>query len=141
MIVPQHLRELRDSKLIAWGGNFRQARRLGWRMEIDLSPTGYLDMPSGSMFWARPGALRPLIGLGLEFGDFPPEPCEVDGTIAHCLERLFLFSCEKAGYHWVKVSDRRDGDPTAIEIHEASDISSFLARYDFRLLGPQGGHG
>jgi len=140
MIVPQHFQELRKRNLIAWGGNFRQARRLAWRMDIDLSPTGYLDMPSGSMFWARPKALRPLLGLGFGFKDFPPEPCQVDGTLAHCIERLFLFSCERAGYGWLKVTDRSSEDPAAVTIHGPSDIASFVARHDFHLLGPDGGH-
>ena len=139
IIVPQHFRELRNRELIAWGGNFRQARRLAWRMDIDLSPTGYLDMPSGSMFWAKPKALRPLIDLGLGYEDFPTEPCEVDGTLAHCVERLFLFSCEKAGYDWVKVTDQAE-DAAAVIIHKPADLSSFVAEHRFRLLGPHGGH-
>src|SRR5262249_28690154 len=139
LIVPQHFGPLRAVTKIEWGKNFRIARRLAWRMDIDLRTKGYLDMPSGSMFWARPGALRPLIDLHLKFRDFPTEPCEKDGTLAHSIERLFLFVSEKAGYDWVKVSDATD-DPTAVEIENPLDIAAFMERHDFHLLSPGGRH-
>ena len=139
MVVPQHFGPLWAIMQIAWGKNFRTARQLAWRMDIDLEARGYLDMPSGSMFWARPEALRPLIDLQLDFQDFPPEPCPVDGTIAHAIERLFLFGCEKSGYDWVKVTEVTD-DPTAVEITSPSEISGFIARHGFHLLGRGGRH-
>ncbi len=83
MVFPQHFSKLSAATPIEWGSNFRLARRLAWQMDIDLSPDGYLDMPSGSMFWSRPQALRPLLALNLKTQDFPAEPCPVDGTIAH----------------------------------------------------------
>lgn len=139
MVIPQHFGPLWATTRIEWGTNFRTARRLAWRMDIDLRAEGFLDMPSGSMFWARPAALRPLIDLHLDFQDFPVEPCRVDGTLAHAIERLFLFGCEKAGYGWVKVTDAAN-DPTAVDINAPSDIAHFMDRHGFRLLGPEGKH-
>lgn len=139
MVVPQHFGPLRAMTRIEWGKNFRTARQLAWRMNIDLRPNGYLDMPSGSMFWARSQALRPLIDLHLNFQDFPLEPSQVDGTLAHAIERLFLFACEKAGYSWVKVTDAAN-DPTAVAVGTPSDIAKFMERHEFHLLGPEGRH-
>src|SRR5262249_37082721 len=124
---------------IQWGKNFRTARQIAGRMNINLKAGGYLDMPSGSMFWARPDALRPFIDLHLDFQDFPSEPCELDGTFAHAIERLFLFVCEKAGYSWTKVSDTTDST-TVIEIASPADIAPFLEHHGFNLLRPNGRH-
>jgi lipopolysaccharide biosynthesis protein len=57
-------------------------------MGFDLSRVTSLDFPSGSMFWARPDALRPILDLGLTLDEFPEEAGQVDGTVAHAIERL-----------------------------------------------------
>lgn len=45
--------------------------------------------PEGGMFWARPDYFHRLFALGLTYEDFPKEPIDIDGTIAHALERLY----------------------------------------------------
>lgn len=44
--------------------------------------------PQGAMFWARPKALEHLLGLGFREQDFEEDSNQVDGTLAHVLERL-----------------------------------------------------
>ena len=44
--------------------------------------------PVGTMFWARAESLRPLLELGLDWEDYPPEPLPYDGSMLHALERL-----------------------------------------------------
>jgi lipopolysaccharide biosynthesis protein len=40
------------------------------------------------MFWARTEALAPLVGLALNWEDYPAEPLPYDGTLLHAIERL-----------------------------------------------------
>lgn len=98
------------------------AEKLGLCLDVD----GVLDFPSGSFFWARPGALKPLLDLGLEAMDFPPEAGQLRGTIAHAIERLFLLVCEQAGYSWCKVGWREfviDGE-ALITVEDRSHLES-----------------
>ncbi len=43
----------------------------------------------GTMFWSRLDLLDPLLDLYLLPEDFQPEEAQIDGTIAHALERMF----------------------------------------------------
>jgi GT2 family glycosyltransferase len=136
MVAPQHYQAIR--RWLGWNGNFEGARAMAARMGLSLSPRRALDFPSGSMFWARPAALRPLLDLGLTFEDFPEEGEQVDHTPAHVIERLYFYSCEKSGHTWLKVTEPTLCFDTATVVEIASPIalSQFIGEHGVVLSGP-----
>jgi hypothetical protein len=64
------------------------------------------------MFWCRPQALKPLLDLELDLDEFERENGQMDGTLAHAIERLFLFTVEKAGYFWLST---KPGESSRLE--------------------------
>ncbi len=135
MIAPQHYEGVR--RWLGWMGNFDTASTLATRMGITLSPTRALDFPSGSMFWARPAALRPLLELGLTFEDFPEEGSQVDRTPAHAIERLFFYVCERSGHTWLKVAqpDLYFDTATIVHIPTPVALSRFVSEHGVMLSG------
>lgn len=90
---------------VGMGGNVKILLSLLQKMDVQISPEEAIDFPVGSMFWARSAALQPLLDLRLGFADFnDTDPRQRDGTLAHAIERAFLFSCCKAGYVWGRIS-------------------------------------
>jgi len=83
---------------MVWGDSYAPARRLAERMGAALFPDSPLDFVPGFMFWARSAALRPLLDLNLDWGDFTPE---TDG-LADAVERLLFYACERAGLRWLR---------------------------------------
>jgi glycosyltransferase involved in cell wall biosynthesis len=55
---------------------------------------------AGSMFWFRPQALALLTTAQVSLSDFPEEQGQIDGTLAHAIERLFLLCAHKSGYQY-----------------------------------------
>jgi len=100
--VPSYLLSRRE----ALGANASAVRLLAKRARID---TVGADFFAGSMFWVRPRALEPLLKLNLSAGDFPAEQGQVDGTLHHAIERLFVAAAKSSGF---RVEDTLDCAPT-----------------------------
>ena len=85
---------------LEWGPNFpatkRLAEELGFR--VPLAEDHIPAIGLGDVFWFRTKALQPLFRKKWTYGDFPPEPLGIDGTVLHAIERLYPFAVQEAGY-------------------------------------------
>jgi glycosyltransferase involved in cell wall biosynthesis len=87
-----------DPHLQGWSENRPFAEPLAQRMGLEKLPDGDFSFPVGTMFWARPRALKPLFGLGLDWTDYPEEPLPYDGSILHAIERLLPLVVQAQGF-------------------------------------------
>ena len=72
--------------------NAAKIEELAPRLGITRERVHRLSFVAGSMFMARTEALEPLLNLALDDDHFELEAGQVDGTLAHALERLFAVS-------------------------------------------------
>jgi len=87
-----------DPYILGWGENKPFAVQLAQQMGLPELPDGSFSFPAGTMFWARPAALKPLFMLNYSWGDYPVEPLPPDGSMLHAIERLLPFVAEKQGF-------------------------------------------
>lgn len=135
MIAPQHLEDIRP--YVGWGWNFEIAKQFGHRLGISLSLDGAVDFPSGSMFWARSAALKPLLDINLTFEDFPEEAGQIDGTLGHVIERFYFLCAEKAGFEWMKIALTAMHPQFAdrvLDIKNREQLKQFMQQYTQNLL-------
>ena len=133
IVFSQHYPAVRE--LINFGYNFETMRELLSRCGVELTKDLVLEFPSSSFFWGRSAAMRPLLDLGLAWSDFPEESGQVDGTLAHAIERSLCYVAEAAGFSWAKVAspDRVEAD-VLVPVHGACDMATALARVHRPLL-------
>ncbi len=136
MVASQHFEPVRH--WIQWGGNVPRARELAQRMGFDFDDRATLDFPSGSMFWARTAALKPLLDLQLSIDDFEEEQGHVDGTTAHAIERLYFLVCQQAGYDWIKVArpELFEQTPGIVRIDGVDALRGYIAEHGVKLGAP-----
>ncbi|MDX2346877.1 MAG: rhamnan synthesis F family protein [Legionella sp.] len=77
-----------DPHLIGWDKNQLFAEQLATQLNLSNLPKGRFNFPVGTMFWARPEALKPLFELNWTWDDYPEEPLLYDGSTLHAIERL-----------------------------------------------------
>jgi hypothetical protein len=87
-----------DPHLQGWSENRQFAESLARRMGLETLPDGDFSFPVGTMFWARPQALKPMFELGLDWADYPEEPLPYDGSILHAIERLLPLVAQAEGF-------------------------------------------
>ncbi|MEE9922401.1 MAG: hypothetical protein PBV01_03315 [Brucella anthropi] len=104
IVYPEHLKQIK--KHINWGYDFPIAQDLLAKAGITLDRNTVLEFPSGSMFWGRSQAITSIFDLNLGFTDFPEEKAQIDGTLAHALERSLLYLVEQSGHRWVRTTMR-----------------------------------
>lgn len=78
------------------GGNGPALARLQARLGLE-TPADATQFGAGSMGWWRLQALRPLLDAHLHRSAFEDEQGQIDGTLAHAIERALGACCEHAG--------------------------------------------
>lgn len=100
---------------IKWGANFSRIAaelpRLLGEAGAGLTEADLLPFPAGSFFFARTEAIRCLLDGGFSLEDFEPEAGQVDGTLAHAIERMFGLVAARRGYGFRQV---RAGKPHSL---------------------------
>jgi O-antigen biosynthesis protein len=80
-----------------WGhedGNYDKAKPLLNKLGLhQIDRNSEFIFPTGNMFWCKPTVLKPILDWGLKFEDFDNEGGQIDGTLAHSIERLIGLCC------------------------------------------------
>ncbi|MFD1715587.1 rhamnan synthesis F family protein [Amnibacterium flavum] len=114
----------------AWWANKQPVRRMNARLGIsvpldDVSPLA----PFGSMYVARPEALRLLIQHPWKYSDFGGAESYRDGGLAHTLERVPSYAAAELGYHTRTVAS---GEYIAVS---HSSLENLLGEFRLTLPG------
>lgn len=89
-----------------WLRNKSKASELALRMGLPIRSSEFISYPVGGMFWFKPKALEKLFDLNLGYEDFPEEPIQNDGTIAHAIERVLEDASIASGFKTLIYHDR-----------------------------------
>ncbi|WP_426700826.1 glycoside hydrolase family 99-like domain-containing protein [Rhodanobacter sp. Col0626] len=95
-----HLQPLRQYQ----GANQTNFDYLVRRLDIPESQAEQCNFLAGSMFWVRPEALRLLLDTHLEVAEFEAETGQLDGTLAHAIERIFSLAASAGGFSTVSAA-------------------------------------
>jgi lipopolysaccharide biosynthesis protein len=96
-----------------WGSNLERTRQVLARTEIRM-PEGVLSFPAGSIYWIKPLMISMLRALNLHADLFETETAQVDGTLAHAIERVLGFLAMAAGQKVVQSSQIGPDAPNAV---------------------------
>ena len=69
-----------------------------------------ITFPAGTMFWARTQSIKEIFELKLDADDFPDEQGQLDGTIAHSVERLLGIIPKLKGYKVIEVINKGEDE-------------------------------
>lgn len=82
-----------ESDINQWNMEYL-AKRIGLRAGAPRE----IICPAGSMFWAKTKSLRNLLDAKLSYSEFDNEAGQLDGTLAHAFERLFVYIAKDNGF-------------------------------------------
>lgn len=80
------------------GANFTGVTRCAEAFKADPTSIFELGFFAGTMFIARLDALKPILMLGFADDDFEEEAGQIDGTLAHVIERILTICIMSGGY-------------------------------------------
>lgn len=81
-----------------FSANQKMIGNLSERLGVNIETAMQLNFVAGTMFTARTHALTPLLLLNFEETDFEAENGQLDGTLAHALERVIAIAAHRLNY-------------------------------------------
>ncbi len=122
-----------------WGGNREGVesllKRIGVKAVLPEKPV----FPVGNMFWMRTSAVKRLFDANFSQLDFPVEAGQVNATIAHQIERSWVYLAKEAGYTYKKLFNncRQNHDLKSIDrglIYVHYDKDNEIKESDIKTL-------
>lgn len=111
-----------------WGSNLETTRHLLRRVEIEIDGS-VLSFPAGSIYWMKPLTIGLLRSMNLHAGMFEIETAQVDGTMAHALERVMGFLPTEAGQEILQTTQLRDRKVTKPPAAPAYTSAFYLPQF------------
>lgn len=106
IIIPDVFSAVKEAAL--WHGEDKELLDFLHSIGADVVLDEHLVFPAGNMFWARSKAVAPMFKAGLTAGDFPEEKGQLYGTIAHQIERSWVYLAQSRGYRHLTVLNKTD---------------------------------
>jgi lipopolysaccharide biosynthesis protein len=75
-----------------WGSNQKRVLELAARLGVESEKVMAAPFVAGTMFYGRICGLKPMLNLAIYDQSFEPESGQIDGTMAHAIERIFTIS-------------------------------------------------
>ncbi len=91
------------SMTTCWGSNEKKVLRLAARLGVGSEKIMPASFVAGTMFYGRFSAITPLLNLAISDEDFEPETGQLDGTLAHAIERAFTISMIAANQKFIAI--------------------------------------
>jgi lipopolysaccharide biosynthesis protein len=96
--------------MLLWGGDNEQGKnnvqeflkKIGIEMALGNKP----KFASGNMFWARTKAIKKVFSAGINKNDFPIENNQIDMTLAHAIERSWVYVSRNEGYTFKHIMNK-----------------------------------
>ena len=97
--------------LINWGPNKYIADALVAKLDPSFQLDDEVMFAAGNMFWARTNAVKELLLLPLDESYYPDESGQLDETVMHAIERLWIPIAQKNGYTYQIIRNLLDNFP------------------------------
>ncbi len=111
-----------------WGSNFEMTRDVLRRIEVEIDFDD-LSFPAGSIYWLKPLMLGLLKSLHLNAEQFEKETAQVDGTLAHALERSMGMLAMSAGCDVVQTTQLADFAPDPAVMSPSYTSAFYLPQF------------
>lgn len=95
-----------------WGDNEANVEYLATRLGLRPPVAERSTFAAGSMFWLRLEALRPILDAHLDEWEFEAETGQVDGTMAHAVERIVAEAVRQGGFEVIETGSVTHPDRT-----------------------------
>lgn len=111
-----------------WGSNYEVVRHLMRRLEVEIGPD-VLSFPAGSIYWMKPLIVGLLKAMKLHEDHFEVETAQVDGTLAHALERAMGFLAMAAGQGVAQTSELQNMPQPAVPMRPGLTTAFYLPQF------------
>ena len=104
LIFPERISYLKHYPNL-WGGNYERLLKLLADIKISMKIFDYEPIfPAGNMFWAKAKAIKSIFQRNYNQLDFEEEKSQLDGTLAHAIERSWCYIALGNGFTYLKIA-------------------------------------